>query len=207
MLSTMRPAGRIVGGLRHLLPVALCALGGHLALYGSIRPSTGGHAYFAWYEPLVAGLSLAGLAAFTALLIAAVLGRARLRRTVARVLLPAAERPLPGTVRTVRLALASIAFLVVQETFERTLAEGRVAPAAFRPSQLLLVLAVVAAVAALVALVERSCSQLIALVLAPLPLPRSRAAGLSFPHPRPLPARRRHPLAELRGLRAPPVPA
>jgi hypothetical protein len=201
----MQPTWRIAGGLRRLLPVALCALGGHLALYRSLRPSTGGHAYFAWYEPLIVGVSLAALVAFAALLLAAVLGRDLLRRTVGRVLLPVTEQPLPGTVRTVRLALASIAFLVGQETFERTLTEGRIAPAAFGPPQLLLVLAVIASLAALVALVERSCSQLVALVLAPLPLPRSRAARLSFPHPRPLPARRRNPLAELRGLRAPPL--
>jgi hypothetical protein len=205
MLSRMRPARRIVGGLRQLLPVALCALGGHLALYSSLWPSTGGHAYFAWYEPLVLGLSIAALVAFAALRVTAVLGRDGLRRTVVRILLPATARPLPGSVRTVRLALASIAFLVTQETFERTLAEGRLAPAAFGPSQLLLVLAVLASLAALVALVERSCSQLIALVVTPRARPRSRAAALSFPSARPLFARRRNPLAELRGLRAPPL--
>jgi hypothetical protein len=205
MLSRMRPARRIVRGLRQLLPVALCALGGHLALYRSLRPSTGGHAYFAWYEPLVLGLSLAALVAFAALLVAAVLGRDGLRRTVVRALLPAAAQPLPGTVRTVRLVLASLAFLVTQETFERTLTEGRFAPAAFAPSQLVLVLAVLAVLATLVALVARSCSQLIALVARPVPRPRVRPAALSFPAARPLPARRRNPLAELRGLRAPPL--
>lgn len=205
MLRSMRPTRRIVGGLKHLLPVALCALGGHLALYRSLRPATGGHAYFTWYEPLVVGLSLAALVAFAALLLAAVLGRDGLRRRVVAVLLPAAARPLPGTVRTVRLALAGIAFLVSQETLERTLAEGRLSPAGFGPSQLLVVLAVVASLAALVALVERSCSQLVALVAGPHPFPCTRAPGLSFPPQRPLFARRRNPLAELRGLRAPPV--
>ena len=124
MLSAMRPARRFVGGLRHLLPVALCALGGHLALYRTLLPSTGDHAYFAWYEPLVAGLTIGVLAAFGLLLLSAVLGRESLRRSVVRVLLPATARPLPGTVRTVRLALASVAFLVVQETIERTLSRG-----------------------------------------------------------------------------------
>ena len=118
----------------------------------------------------------------------------------------ATARPLPGTVRAVRLALASIAFLVVQETIERTLAVGHAAAAAFGPSQLLLVLAVVALLAALVALVERSCSQLIALVARPRPRAVLRLAAQSFPAARPLLARRRHPLAELRGLRAPPLP-
>src|SRR5438132_8154044 len=105
MLARMRPARRIVGGLRHLLPVALCALGGHLALYRSLRPATGDHAYFAWYEPLVFGLSLVALAAFATLVLAALLGRGALRRAVVRVLLPAA-RPRVVAVRTARLALA-----------------------------------------------------------------------------------------------------
>ena len=120
-------------------------------------------------------------------------------------MLPATAQPLPITVRTVRLALASIAFLVTQETVERTLADDRLAPASFSPSQLLLVLAVLAALATLVALVERSCTQLIELVGRPLTRPRLRPAALSFPPAGPLLARRRHPLAELRGLRAPPL--
>jgi hypothetical protein len=201
----MRPTWRIVVGLRRLLPVALCALGGHFALYRSLRPATGDHAYFAWYEPLVVGLTLAALLAFATLLLTAVLGRDALRRAVVRALLPATAQPLPASVRAVRLALASVAFLAAQETFERTLAEGRLVPAVFSPSQVLVVLAVLAALATLVALVERSCSQLIALVVAPRPRPRSRPAALSFPGARPLPARRRNPLAELRGLRAPPL--
>jgi hypothetical protein len=203
MLSAMRPARRFVGGLRHLLPVALCALGGHLALYRTLLPSTGDHAYFAWYEPLVAGLTIAVLAAFGLLLLSAVLGRDAVRRTIVRVLLPATARPLPGTVRAVRLALAGVAFLVVQETIERTLTEGRAAPAVFGPSQLLVVLAVVAVLAALV---ERSCTQLIALVARSSKRVALRSAAQSFPAARPLLVRRRNPLAELRGLRAPPLP-
>jgi len=119
ILRPMRPIRRISGGLRQLLPVSLCALGGHLALYRSLRPSTGDHAYFAWYEPLVVGLSLAALLAFAALLLAAALGREDLRRRVVSVLLPAAARPLPVTFRAVRLGLASVAFLAAQETLRR----------------------------------------------------------------------------------------
>jgi hypothetical protein len=110
-------------------------------------------------------------------------------------------------VRGVRLALASIGFLVCQETFERTLSAGRLAAAAFAPSQLLLVLAVIGAAAALVVLVERSCSQLIALVAPRLVSLRIRVATLSFLPARPPLVRRRNALAELRGLRAPPLPA
>src|SRR5260221_386455 len=98
----MRPTWRTVVGLRRLLPVALCALGGHFALYRSLRPSTGNHAYFAWYEPLVLGFTLAAPIAFAALLLAALLGRDNLRRAVIRVLLPATAEPLPASVRAVR---------------------------------------------------------------------------------------------------------
>jgi hypothetical protein len=202
----MRAARRIGGGLRHFLPVALCALAGHLALYGSLAPSSGEHAYFVWYEPLVAGLSIVALAVLAGLLLAVVLGRDDLRRRIVPVLLPAALRAVPGSVRTVRLALASIAFLACQETIERSVSEGRLAPAELASGQLLLVLAVVAAAAAVVALVERSCSQLIARVARPLALRRNRGSVLAFPSGRPQVVRRRNPLARLRGLRAPPLP-
>jgi hypothetical protein len=205
MLSAMRPARTFVGGLRFLVPVALCALAGHLALYRTLIPSSGEHAYLAWYEPLVAGLTFASIVVFAVLLLTAALGRRSLRRAVVRVLVPAAAQPLPATVRAVRLALASVGFLVAQETFERTASEGHLSPAAFGPSQVMLVLAVIAGLATLVALVERSCSRLVALVARSRPRVAIRLAALSFPAARPLPARRRHPLAELRGLRAPPL--
>lgn len=203
----MRAARRIGSGPRHFLPIALCALAGHFALYGSLVPSSGRHAYFVWYEPLVAGLSIISLVVLAAMLLAGVLGRDGLRRRIVSVLLPAAARPVPGTVRTVRLALASTALLALQETVERSVSEGRIAAIQLGSSQLLLVLAVVAAAAAVVALVERSCSQLIALVARPLAPRRARDAGAPFPSPRPPAVRRRNPLAQLRGLRAPPLPA
>ncbi len=201
----MRPARRFVGGLRLLLPVALCALGGHLALYRTLLPSSGAHAYLAWYEPVVAGLSLVSVLVFALVLGAAALGRDSLRRTVLRVLVPATETPMPVTTRAVRLALASVAFLVTQETFERSISVGHLSPAGFDSPQVVLVLAVVAALAALLAIFERSCSDLVALVARGLPRVGLRLAPLAFPAVRPVLARRRHPLAELRGLRAPPL--
>lgn len=207
MLRAMPPALRAMRPLRALLPVALCALGGHLALYRTLLPSTGDHAYLAWYEPAVAGLSLASIAVFAVLLGAAALGRDSLRRRVVRLLVPATEQPLPATTRAVRLALASVAFLVAQETFERSVSLGHLSPAGFGSPQIVLVLAVVAALAALLAVFERSCSELVALVANALPRVALRLAPLSFPAVRPFLARRRNPLAELRGLRAPPLSA
>ncbi len=198
---------RAIGGLRDVLPVALIALAGHLALYRSFTPSGGGHAYFTWYEPTVAGLSVVAIATLAALLLAAAAGDERLRRRIVPLLLPAARRPSPLGVRATRLALASVAFLVCQETLERSLSEDRLAPGAFAPSQLLLLLCVVAAVATLVAFVERSCSELAALVVRAAVLRPRADRGARLPTTRHVGARRRNPLADLRGLRAPPLAA
>jgi len=206
ILRRMRAPWRTARKLGQLLPVAVCALGAHVAVYRSLFPSTGTHAYLAWYEPLVAGLSVASLVTFAALLLAAVLGRSSLRRAVTRVLAPASGRTAPTPVRAARLALASIAFLVCQETLERSLTEGRFAVAGFAPPDILLVLALVAVLAGLVALVERSCSHLVAFVARRSPRLAVGGLPVSVPAARLLAARRRHPLAERRGLRAPPLP-
>jgi hypothetical protein len=188
-----------------VLPVALIALAGHLALYRTFLPGDGAHAYFAWYEPIVAGLSVGAVAMLALLLLAAATGDARLRRRVAPVLLPAARQRLPFGIRATRLALAGVAFLACQETLERSLSEGRPATAAFSTPQLLLLLLVIASSASLVAFVERSCSELIALVVRAALRPRVKTGVQLPPAPR-IVARRRNPLAELRGLRAPPLP-
>src|SRR5579864_8693137 len=91
-------AGRIV-------PVALCALGGHFALYGTLVPSGGAHAYFRWYEPLVAGLSIAALALLGALVAASFTGSEALRLRVSRVAAPFAAPAAQSVTRTLRLAL------------------------------------------------------------------------------------------------------
>jgi hypothetical protein len=205
ILPAMRPALRLVGGFRLVVPVALCALAGHLALYRTLLPSNGEHAYLAWYEPVVAGLSLASVVVFGVLIGAATLGRDSLRRRIVRFLVPATEQQVPATTRAVRLALASIAFLVMQETFERSVSAGHLSPAGFDSPQIVLVLAVVAALAALLAVFERSCSELVALVARGVPRVALRLVRLVFPASRPVLARRRNPLAELRGLRAPPL--
>jgi hypothetical protein len=201
----MRPACRFVGGLRLLLPVALCALGGHFALYRTLLPSTGEHAYLAWYEPAVAGLSLVSVLVFGVLLGAAALGRDSLRQRIVRVLVPATKQPMPTSTRAVRLALAAVTFLVTQETLERSISAGYLSPARFDSLQIALVLSVIAALAAVLAIFERSCSELVAYVARGLPRVTLRFASLAFPAARPAIARRRNPLAERRGLRAPPL--
>lgn len=205
-------AGRLrrargTGRLRGALPVALCALGGHFALYRTLTPASGEHAYFAWYEPLVAGLSALSLAVFAALVATGLVARGELRRRVVGLLLPAAAEAQPLAVRTARLAITSVAFLAVQESAERSLAAGRFAPAAFPAGEILPILAVLVALALSVALVERSCRRLAARV-ARLAAPRRRpAVWLAPARHRAVRVSRRNPLADLRGLRAPPAPA
>ena len=200
----MGGAHRIAGAPRRLLPVAVCALGGHFVLYRSFRPSGGNHAYFAWYGLLVAGLTVAALAALGLLLLAAVVGRGPWRG-FARALLSGPHGDVSVTGRALRLALASVVFLVVQESLERSLAEGRLALGSLSPSETLLLLAVVASLALLVAVVERSCRQLIARLAGGSRRLRRSRTPLSPPVAA-APIRRRHPLAEMRGLRAPPLP-
>ncbi|HST24588.1 MAG TPA: hypothetical protein VLJ76_01220, partial [Gaiellaceae bacterium] len=75
--------GRIVP-----VPIALCALGGHYALYGALVPTGGAHAYLRWYEPVVAGLSITALTLLGALVAASFTGSERLRRRVSQVAAP-----------------------------------------------------------------------------------------------------------------------
>jgi len=162
---------------------AVCALAAHAVLYGTPWPADGAHGYFGWYEPL----SLASLAALVALLAVP-----RLRRFVP-------WRPLSVTETARSLGASSLAFLLVQESLERTLAAGHPAFASFTSSQWLLLLVAVAAAAlalsfALRAVLGRAAS-------APAPAPAASAESWSV---RPVGGRRSRPLAERFALRAPP---
>src|SRR5207244_6318301 len=68
---------RVSAAARRLVPVAVCALVAHAALYGALRPADAEHAYFRWYEPVVLGLALAGGAVLVAALALAALSRWR----------------------------------------------------------------------------------------------------------------------------------
>jgi hypothetical protein len=60
-LAAMRSRAVVV------LPAAVCALATHGLVYRSLWPSNAAHGYFAWYEPLVGGLSVASLLAVAGL--------------------------------------------------------------------------------------------------------------------------------------------
>ena len=165
---------------------AVCALAAHAVVYGTFWPTDGAHGYFGWYQPLSVA-SLAGLAALLAV--------PRLRSFVPWRALSVGE-----SARS--LAASSLAFLVAQESLERTLAAGHPAFAAFTPSQWLLLLLALAAAAlalsfALRAVLGRAPSDLAS-------APAGPTTGWSVRVGSP---RRSRPLAGRFALRAPPAPS
>jgi len=165
---------------------AVCALAAHAVVYGTFWPTDGAHGYFGWYQPL----SLGSLA-----LLVAVFAVPRLRRVVPWRVLSVGE-----TARS--LAASSLAFLVAQESLERTLAAGNPAVAAFTPSQwLLLLLAIAAAAFALSFALRAVLGRPAAPVARAVPVPaESWSVRVGSP-------RRSRPLAGRFALRAPPAPS
>jgi hypothetical protein len=167
------------------LPAAVCALATHALVYGTLWPTDSVHGYFSWYEPVVVALSLGSLVA-----------------VAASVVLASRGRRLPSFgVRARPLAAASLAFLLAQETLERSVALGRLAAPSLAPSQWVL-LFVGIAVTALALSVALRAGHALAVRLVARPHVRSSAVRTLVALV--LPARRR-PLAERFGLRAPPL--
>ena len=163
-----------------LIPAAVCALGAHAFLYGTLRPGDGLHGYFGWYEPALAVLSLAVLV---------VVRPARMRTRL----------PIGETTR--RLSTTTLFLLLAQESLERTLQAGHPAFAAMTPSQWLVLLVGIAATAVLLAFALRA-GQLVLGLLHRIRRPRMLAeARWSVVSVRRSPAR---PLAHGFALRAPP---
>src|SRR5439155_23185655 len=178
-----------------MLPASgVCALAAHALVYRSFLPAGAAHRYLAWYEPLLGGLTLASLGALLVLVGLAALGR-----------------PLPwqleaGSTRDLwsRIAAGGVLLFCVQESLERSLSGGGVEVASLSAGTWLVLLAAVGAFAALITLVARSGAALVRLVLRAAPEPHERRAAVPRPR-RFAPRRRRNPLAERRGLRAPPL--
>ena len=186
---------------RGFVSVALCALAAHAVLYGSFSPGGARHGYFGWYEPLVVGLTGLAVIAVGALALAAALGRGR---APLRALLPMPSAN-PG-LQAARLAQAALVFLSLQETLERSLAQGHPAVPSFAPSTWLLVIFSLVVFAALLVLAGRLGAKIAHLVLG---TQRRRLQMLTLalpPRPR-IASHGRNPLADRRGLRAPPLPA
>jgi hypothetical protein len=167
-----------------LIPAAVCALGAHALLYGTVRPGDGLHGYFGWYEPGLAVLALAAL----------VFARpSRLRVTL----------PLGETVR--RWSTTAIVVLLAQESLERTLQAGQPSFASLTPSQWLVLLVGIAATALVLAFALRAGQVVLGLLRGGVrttrrvAVPRWNVVVALSGRPRPL--------AERFALRAPPLAA
>jgi hypothetical protein len=175
-----------VSRARELLPAALVALVAHVALYGSVAPADGEHAYLRWYEPAVAGLSVAAVVVWCGLVALGFAGRISSVRTSAR-----------------RVAVSAGALLWLQESLERSISAHAPAAVTLAPSQWLTVIAVLAAASALLARAIDAGRRLAATLV---PAERPRVVV------RPLPAaavsvvrRPLRPLASGSAMRAPPL--
>jgi hypothetical protein len=197
---------RVCAAGRRLGSVAICALAAHAAVYGAWRPDDGVHGYFGWYEPLVLGLALAAAAVLAAALALAVLSRWRpaLGRAPAALVSLLGEDRRPGAA-AVRLVPWGAAWLVGQETLERSLAVGAPAPAAIDAVAWLIALAALTACSYALDLIAYWSRRLVRRALGGRGVrgaPGRAAARAAAPAA--VDRRRRSPLAERRALRAPP---
>jgi hypothetical protein len=187
---------RSIGVLGRLLAAAVCALAGHIALYQAVRPADGRHAYLSWYQPLVAGLSLAAVAGLVGLVLFGLLRRDfRLPRL-------AAGRPFDQS--AIRLAMSGVGFLFVQETIEHSVAAHSLSLVSVADGRWLVVLVVVTVSAAALAFLARLGDRAVRALFEesrprPARLPAARAWSRA-PGPR-----RSRPLARHAALRAPPA--
>jgi hypothetical protein len=131
---------------RWLVASAVCALVAHAAVYRSLLPDDGLHGYFSWYVPLVA---LASLGSLFAVVVGALRPGGRAARLI-RPCLPARSTACRGGT-VAGLASGGLAFLVVQESLERSLGAGAFSPVSFDASTwpVLVVVLILAAAAVL----------------------------------------------------------
>ena len=182
--------------------VAVVALASHAVVYRSLLPADGDHGYFGWYAPLVAGLSVAALLATLGVLLARATGIGG--SWVPRV--AAMTEPNDGvSIAVSRLAGKALAFLVVQETLERSIPARSFEPAQFSPVQWLVVLAAITLAAIILVSAIRGGSLLARRLDGARPAAEA-AASPSLPVPRSFAPAAGNPLASFRGLRAPPAP-
>ena len=124
----------------------VCALVAHAAVYRSLVPDDGLHGYFGWYVPLVAVASICSL---LAVVVSGLSPRSRAARLI-RSCLPARSTTCRGGT-VAGLACGGLAFLVIQESLERSLDAGAFSLVTFDASMwpVLLVVLVLAAAAVL----------------------------------------------------------
>jgi hypothetical protein len=191
----------MVSALRRVPAAAVCALAAHALIYGTLTPSDGAHGYFAWYEPAVAGLSVAALVSLIGFLAVAVGARKLGRLPRVAVVVPA-----PFGRRFRSLAGSTLAFLLVQESLESSLQAGRPTQLVLTPSQWLLLLAAVAVASAALSVALRACEVVVARMLGATQTLRAagRRRHVGWTVVTSSPSARR-PLAGRFALRAPPL--
>jgi hypothetical protein len=136
---------------RWLVASMVCALVAHTAVYRSLVPDDGLHGYFGWYVPLVAVASLGSL---LAVVLAGLCRGSRPARLI-RLCLPTRPTTFRG-VPVASLASGGLAFLMLQESLERSLDAGALSPATFDASTWPLLVVVLVLAAAVVLAVGRT---------------------------------------------------
>ena len=183
------------------LEVAVCALATHALVYRTLWPNDGVHRYFGWYEPVVTVVSLASLVGLLGFV--AVAWAARLRGRPLYVAARVHPAPIGATARSV--GAWSLAFLLIQESVERSLETGQPALQVFTPSEWLVLFAGLAATSLLLAVGVRIARTVLDRALGSTAVRRRRrrvALGWSVVT---CSRRRLRPLAERFALRAPPL--
>jgi hypothetical protein len=166
-------------------------------LYRSLFPSDGVHGYFGWYEPAVAAVSLASALVVGVAAVAALLGRR------SRALAGLRTTP-PTAMSGVRLAALGVGWLVVQETIERSLSAGGFQLATFDIGGWAIIVGATIVAAGVLTLFARIGVALVRAV-ASAPSRRFARSQAVVRWIASIPPRRRRPLADRRGLRAPPA--
>jgi len=180
-----------------LLAAAVCALVGHVALYQSVLPSDEVHSYLSWYEPMVAGLSLAAVFGLVGLVAFGLL-RPDFR-------LPRLSAGRPFDQSAIRLAMSGLAFLLVQESIEQSVATHSASITSIADARWLAVLVAVTASAAALAFLARLGERAVRALLTQRQ-PRPTRALVAPSWPRALAeSRRSRPLTRHAALRAPPA--
>jgi hypothetical protein len=200
MLESVRPR-LVIRVTRRVLLAAVCALAAHVAAYGTLWPKDDGHGYLSWYEPLVAGLSLVAIAGLVVLLAFVFLAR-RLGRRFHLPGPPPPQRPLGALI--VEIGGSGLAYLVVQESVERSVAAGTPLFASFTPSQWLVVFAGLVSAALVLACAMRLGETIVESVLSRTSPPAERRCARAW-SVIVGDLRRGRPLALCSALRAPPI--
>jgi len=187
---------------RWLVAAMACALIAHAAVYHSFVPGDGMHGYFAWYVPVVAAASACSL---LAILVGGLCAGSRPARLIGALLPARSTRYRGGSVAG--LASGGLAFLILQESLERSFNGGGLTLATFHASAWPVLMAVLFLTAAAILAVGRTAVVLSERALADRAdrprstrLPQRRGSG-------PIVVRKNALLGWHAGLRAPPLVA